>query len=159
MFESLEGRRFLAGTPFHGTAFDVNQVIQAEDFNLGGEGVAYHDTTATNEFGGYRGAEGPDIESTTDAGAGYNVGFIKAGEFLDYTVNVPAAGAYNVSFRLANIRGGGTFHLADGSGANLTGSIAVPNTAKMAVAPPCMIAVPKPRTIQVPMPASAARCR
>jgi hypothetical protein len=130
MFEPLEHRVFLSTvqTSFMGEPFDVNGVIQAEDFDRGGEGVAYHDADPTNRFGGYR-PEGPDIESTTDAGGGYNVGFIKAGEWLEYSVNVPADGTYHVGFRIANMRGGGSFHLADGdTGANLTGTIAVPNT-------------------------------
>lgn len=126
MLQPLEERVLFAQTPYLGAPFTINQIIQAENFDNGGQGEAYNDTTAANEFGGYRG-EGVDIESTTDAGAGYNVGFIKAGEWLEYTVDVPTTGSYNVSFRLANIRGGGTFHLETG-GVNLTGAIAVPNT-------------------------------
>lgn len=128
MLEVLENRLLLAQAPFHGDPFQVDQIIQAEDFDLGGEGVAYHDVDAANQFGGYR-AEGPDLQSTGDAGGGYNVGFIKAGEWLEYTVNIPTTNTYHIGFRVSNIRGGGTFHLSDANtGQNLTGSIAVPNT-------------------------------
>ena len=48
--------------------------IQAEDYNLGGEGVAYHDTTPGNTGGAYR-QDDVDIETgwrrhRTSAGSG-----------------------------------------------------------------------------------------
>ena len=53
--------------------------IQAEDYNLGGEGVAFHDTTAGNDGGVYRN-DGVDIES----GNGItDVGWIRNGEVPD----------------------------------------------------------------------------
>jgi hypothetical protein len=129
MVEQLEGRTFLSVQgPFGGAPAGVNQIIQAEDFDTGGEGVAYHDTTAQNDFWAYR-AEGPDIEASRDVNGGLNVGFIKAGEWMEYTVNVPADGTYRAGFRVANMRGGGSFHVTDmNTGQNLTGSVAVPNT-------------------------------
>jgi hypothetical protein len=129
MFDPLERRMFLAAQePFRGSPAGVNDIIQAEDFDKGGEGVAYHDTTAQNDFWAYR-PEGPDIEASRDAGGGLNVGFIKAGEWLEYTVNVPTTGTYHAGFRVANVRGGGSFHLTDmNTGQNVTGSVAVPNT-------------------------------
>jgi hypothetical protein len=135
MFEALERRQFLSvsaaavtQSPVGGAPAGVNQIIQAEDFDTGGEGVAYHDTTAQNDFWAYR-PEGPDIEASRDVNGGLNVGFIKAGEWLEYTLNVPADGTYNAGFRVANMRGGGSFHLTDmNTGQNLTGSVAVPNT-------------------------------
>ena len=66
--------------------------IQAENFDTGGEGVAYHDTDAANSGGQYRPSEGVDIETTTDAGGGSNVGWVNGGEWLEYTVNVAAGG-------------------------------------------------------------------
>lgn len=48
-------------TPFGGTAIGLPGRIEAENFDNGGEGVAYHDTTPTaNEGGAYR-SEGVDI--------------------------------------------------------------------------------------------------
>ncbi|MEN6341880.1 MAG: S8 family serine peptidase [Methanospirillum sp.] len=67
--------------------------IQAEDYDTGGEGVAYHDLEPANLGGVYRPAEGVDIEPLPNS-AGYNVGWIRAGEWLRYTVNVSATGAY-----------------------------------------------------------------
>jgi hypothetical protein len=59
------------GTPFFIPATGTAQ-IQFEDFDNGGEGIAYHDTTTANEGGAYR-TTNVDIQPTIDSGAGYNV--------------------------------------------------------------------------------------
>ena len=72
--------------------------IEAEDYDVGGENVAYHDTTPGNLGGAYRN-DGVDIE----AAAGVtNVGWIRDGEYLLYTLNVPKAGDYQVTARAAS---------------------------------------------------------
>jgi hypothetical protein len=114
-------------TPFRGTPFNIGETIQAEDFDNGGEGVAYHDTTPANEGGGYR-STGVDVQPTSDAGGGYNVGFARAGEWLAYTVNVAAAGAYRLDARVAALAAGGLFHV-EFDGVNATGALAIPATA------------------------------
>jgi hypothetical protein len=101
-------------------------VIQAEDFDEGGEGVSYHDTTTNNERGSYR-ATDVDIEPTVDGGGGYNIGWINAGEWLEYTVNVASAGTYTLDARVASPSGGGTLHIAL-DGVNKTGTLVVPAT-------------------------------
>jgi hypothetical protein len=101
--------------------------IQAEDFVGGGEGVGYHDVDTANLGGKYRTGEGVDIETTTDTGGGYNVGYTKAGEWLKYTATVATAGTYSIDFRVASAGAGGTFHL-EVDGVNVTGALAVPNT-------------------------------
>jgi len=88
--------------------------------------VAYNDTTAGNSGGAYR-TDDVDIEATTDTGGGYDVGYIVAGEWLKYTVNVASNGIYNVSFRVAGTTAG-TLHLQNGNGTNLSGAVSVPNT-------------------------------
>jgi hypothetical protein len=105
----------------------VPGLIQAEDFDNGGEGVAYHDLTTANEGGSYRTTTGVDIEATTDTGGGYNVGWALAGEWLKYTVNVAAAGTYTLDLRVASNGAGGTFHV-ESNGVNKTGTLSVPNT-------------------------------
>ena len=75
--------------------------IEAEDYDTGGEGVAYHDIEPANLGGVYRPTEGVDIESLPNS-AGYNVGWIRAGEWLRYTVNVSATGAYTLRVRGAS---------------------------------------------------------
>lgn len=96
-----------AEAPFGGAPAAVPGVIQAENFDTGGEGVGYHDTESVNLGGAYRPAEGVDIQPTADAGGGYNVGWIRSGESLNYTVNVAATGGYSFQFRLASPAQGG----------------------------------------------------
>src|SRR6202035_4029618 len=82
-------------TPFLGAPFAVGDLIQAEDFDNGGEGVAYHASTNTNPGGVFRTDQNVGIEATTDAGGGYDVGWTQGGDWLDYTLNAPAAGTYD----------------------------------------------------------------
>jgi hypothetical protein len=75
-------------------------VIQAEDYDVGGPGVAFSDTTAGNASAQYR-ADDVDIEVTTDTGGGYNVDWTVAGEWMEYTVNT-TAGTYSITARVAS---------------------------------------------------------
>ena len=102
-------------------------VIQAENFDQGGEGVAYHDTSATNSGGAYRPSEGVDIQPDADVDGGFNVGWTKAGEWLEYTVNIATADTYQLDTRVASLGAGGTFHI-EVDGVKVTGSIGVPDT-------------------------------
>jgi len=99
----------LVSTPFGGTLRSIPSTVQAEDFDDGGEGVAYHDLDATNNGGQYRNTD-VDIETTLDPGGGYDVGWVLAGEWLKYTVTVNASGRYALSPRVASLGSGGTFH-------------------------------------------------
>ena len=112
--EWLESRRLLAQTPFHGTPFEVatsgTTTIQAEDFDNGGEGVAYHDVDAANLGGKYR-TTGVDIGTTTDIGGGFYVSNVKAGEWLEYTLHAAQEGSYNLLSRVAGIGTGGAWHV------------------------------------------------
>jgi hypothetical protein len=69
--------------------------IQAEDFDDGVNGATYRDTTSGNSGGQYR-ATDVDIELTSDSNGLYNVGWVFAGEWINYTVNVATAGAYDL---------------------------------------------------------------
>ncbi|MDD5688242.1 MAG: carbohydrate-binding protein [Elusimicrobia bacterium] len=75
--------------------------IQAENYDTGGEGVAYHDTTAGNSGNAYRISEDVDIENCNDIGGGYDVGWTKAGEWLEYSINVNEGGEYQIILRTA----------------------------------------------------------
>jgi hypothetical protein len=112
--------------PFLGAASALPGLIEAENYDIGGEGVAYHDTTAGNSGGVYR-SNNVDIQATTDAGGGYNIAWVKATEWLNYTVTIPATATYSFDVRVACTGSGGSFHI-EVDGANKTGSIAVPNT-------------------------------
>ena len=43
-----------------------------------------------------------DLEDCTDEGAGYNLGWTTAGEWVEYTVNVQNPGTYNLVIRAAS---------------------------------------------------------
>jgi hypothetical protein len=113
--------------PYGGTPAAIPGVVQAENFDTGGEGVAYHDTDGSNNGGQYRPADGVDIEWTGDAGGGYDVGWTHAGEWLKYTIAVPTAGAYTLDARVADVGAGATFHV-EFNGVDATGPLSVPNT-------------------------------
>jgi hypothetical protein len=111
-------------TPYHGSPVALPGTLQAEDFDNGGGGSAYLDTTGGNSGGAYRSTD-VDIEPASEGG--HNVGWALAGEFLRYTVNVASAGTYELEFRVASEGSGGTFHL-EVNGADVTGALSVPNT-------------------------------
>ena len=103
--------------------------IEAENFDSGGEGVAYHELTTTNLGGQYRTNEAVDIETTTDTGGGYDVTGTAAGEWLEYTIYVSEPGLYNLALRVAGTSAGSVQVLAGGiNGTNLTGAWTVPAT-------------------------------
>ncbi|HMG81823.1 MAG TPA: carbohydrate-binding protein, partial [Ferruginibacter sp.] len=113
--------------PFGGTAATIPGIIQAENYDLGGQGVAYNDTDPANNGGQYRTTDGVDVETTGDTGGGYDVGYTATGEWMKYTVNVTAAGIYTLQARVASITTGNTLHV-ELDGVNISGSMAVPNT-------------------------------
>lgn len=113
-------------SPYGGTVANIPGKIEAERYDLGGQGVSFNDLTTGNSGNAFR-ADNVDIEATTDVGGGYNVGWVSAGEWLEYAVNVTAAGSYNLEVRVASINSGRTFHV-EMDGANISGTIAVPNT-------------------------------
>ena len=120
-----------AEAPFGGTPAPIPGTLQSENYDVGGEGVAYHDVDGVNSGGQYR-SDGVDVELCGDSGGGYDVGWTSNGEWLKYTVNVATAGAYTVSFRVAAAAAIGTnagsFHLQTPSGTNLSGTVSVPGT-------------------------------
>jgi hypothetical protein len=75
--------------------------VEAEDFDLGGEGVAYHDSTIENSGGAARTDERVDVFATNDAGGGHHVGDTVAGEWLEYTLFVEEPGYYALRVRHA----------------------------------------------------------
>lgn len=116
-----------ASTPYTGVPQPIPGQIEAEQFDAGGEGVAYHKAVplpngvkpATRNTGVF-------TELTGDAGGGYDVGYISPGDWLQYTVFI-SPGAYQFNFRVACNGPGGTFH-AELDGTNFTGPLQIPNT-------------------------------
>ena len=118
-----------SSTPSHGTPAPVPGKIQVEDFDRGGEGMAYQDTDPENWGGQYRPTEGVDIECRNDTCTEYDVAYTKAGEWLKYTVEITSGGRYRLAVRVAVTAtvSGGTFHL-ESDGRDVSGPITVPNT-------------------------------
>jgi hypothetical protein len=111
-------------TPYNGIAMVLPGTLATENFDNGGEGVAYHDTTPGNSGGAYR-ATGVDIESASDGGS--DVGWITAGEWLNYTVNVASAGTYTVNLRVAS-PSGASMHVGFNAASSVWKVLSVPNT-------------------------------
>jgi hypothetical protein len=113
-------------TPYNGMAATIPGRFQAENFDDGGQFVAYYDDTpSTNSGGAYR-STGVDVGSSVSEGEPY-VGWTKAGEWLKYTVDVKTTGTYTLQTRLAALGTGGKFYI-EVDGARIQPSIAVPNT-------------------------------
>jgi hypothetical protein len=117
-------------SPFKGAPFPVPGLIEAENFDLGGEGVAYHDNVKGNAGGQYRTSEDVDIIVSSDSlGGGYVVNNFETGEWLAYTVNVATSAQYDIGLRASNDNWSPPprFHI-EIDGVNVTGSVTVPNT-------------------------------
>ena len=113
--------------PFYGSHSVIPGKIEAENFDTGGEGIAYHDTTAGNLGNQYRILEDVDIEYCSDTGGGYNAGWMANNEWLEYSVDISAPGDYSIDIRVASNTTGGNFHL-EFDGVDRTGNIQVPVT-------------------------------
>jgi len=114
-------------TPFGGTPWSIPGTIQAENFDNGGEGVAYHDNDSSNNGVEYRLSDGVDIQTTADTGGGYNVGWVEGGEWMEYNVNVTTTGLYTFEARFASAGDGGIAHV-EFDGVDKTGPMDFTNT-------------------------------
>lgn len=115
--------------PFKSNAIaaEGTSTIYGVNYDLGRHGFAYQDQEYTNETGqaggqawnlgyNYRN-DGVDIEPCQDElSNGYNVGWTNDGEWLQYTLNVASAGAYDVDIRYAAQNSGSAMSIwVDGS--------------------------------------------
>ena len=113
-------------------------VINAVDYDLGNQGIAYKDSeiwkisdnTTGNEGHSYRN-DGVDIQVSEDPeGFRYNVGWTERFEWIEYTVDVLEDGFYEIAVRGASETGGlrsgsDVRFLMDG---NLIGEVEIGNT-------------------------------
>ena len=77
------------------TRFDVPGRIEAEDFS------DFSDSDSGNNGGAFRNTA-VDIQRCTDSGCGFNIGWMEAGEWLDYPINVRSSGDYEAQIRVAS---------------------------------------------------------
>jgi hypothetical protein len=114
--------------PYGGTPAAVPGTVQAANYDTGGQGVAYHVGTVNGSANSYR-PDGVDLETTTDTGGGYDIGWTAAGQWFNYTVNVATAGTYTLSLRLAAPTAvTDALHISNGAGTNLSGNVNAPAT-------------------------------
>jgi beta-glucanase (GH16 family) len=115
--------------PYPGPAAPaIPGTVLNENYDTGGQGVAYNVTSTNGTANTYR-AQGVDLEAATAPATGNDLGWSAAGQWFRYTVNASTAGTYTVSFLVASpaaVTDG--FHLSNSSGTNLTGSVNVPAT-------------------------------
>lgn len=85
--------------PFFGIPAALPGRVQAENYDLGGQGVAYDDNESLNLSGAYR-SDGVDIEASYDIDSSFSLGWFDANEWVEYTV-APTPGTYTVTVRTA----------------------------------------------------------
>jgi len=109
--------------------------VFCKNFDEGGEGFGFHDATTGNlgvTNGGqsnfYRDGD-VDTETSSDGGSGFSVGYIDAGEWLEYSVNVSYTGNYLLGFRVASASTANTAAMGITiDGMTLINTLSVPNT-------------------------------
>jgi GH25 family lysozyme M1 (1,4-beta-N-acetylmuramidase) len=122
-----------SGNPFAVGATPIT--IQAEDYDNGGEGAAYHDTTPNvNSGNAYRFGEnsGFDVKLINNTTNQYRLGDTFNGEWVEYSIDVQQAGNYKLDLRLSQADPNAKMHV-EIDGANVTGAISVPDTNNFSV--------------------------
>ena len=99
---------------------DIALVLQAEDFNDGGETYGYFDKNKTPKDV-YRPTIGMSIEARA---SGYNLGDLENREFTRYTIFVEKAGFYDIDCYVASQNNNGRFYL-NVNGENKSGTVNV----------------------------------
>jgi hypothetical protein len=114
-------------------AFVFPALVQAEDYDEGGQGVSYSDKDIANQGNVYRedgvdvvGLECSDSAATKDC-KGFAVGYTQAGEWMEYSVNVPADAKYFVKANVATASETSSFMLLVDNNA-VTDTVVVPKT-------------------------------
>ncbi len=111
-WNSITDIEFIDGAqtpPTSNNTFNIPGLIQAEDYS------DFLDSDTANRGGEYR-TDAVDIQDTSDIGEGYNIGWISAGEWLEYPINVSESGEYTADIRVASIRTTGSLNIQiDGS--------------------------------------------
>ncbi len=75
----------------------------------------------------YSQMQGIQTESTSDAEGGLNVGWVEAGDWMDYNVAVSSAGSYVINFRVATTAANNQIQLRKADGTALATTV-LPNT-------------------------------
>jgi hypothetical protein len=110
----------LSRVPFSGTPISIPGKIEAENYDIGGEGLTFHDSDNINQGGSnYRPADGVDIEELPPGNI--HIGYTAAGEWLEYTINVVQSGTYTITASVSSgVTSSGKFNLKFGDGTTST---------------------------------------
>ncbi|QHS62593.1 carbohydrate-binding protein [Chitinophaga agri] len=96
-------------SPWNDYPFYIPGVIGLEQYNRGGNKVAYLDFSLNNQGGQYRPADQVDIATAGEAGL--KVGWTETGEWMDYTVEITETGEYDMTLRYGSGGDDGRIHL------------------------------------------------
>lgn len=124
---NLQADPYAETTPFSGEPAVIPGLIEAEHWDKGAAGVAYHDVDEENRGENYREETQVDIEKRSDASNGHGIGWTKEGEWLIYSVEVQKTGTYSIEIPVASNKQGGIFFL-EIDGQDVTGKITIPDT-------------------------------
>lgn len=92
-----------------GVGFSTGMTVVVEKI------YTYVPIPGTIQAEGYDAMSGIQLETTTDEGAGQNVGYCDVGDWMDYTINVPIAGQYTLEVRVASLNATGAFDIKSGT--------------------------------------------
>ena len=125
-----------ASKPFKANKVKNGTIINAVDYDLGRNGIAYFDTdtadyhVSTGKYGKgnagrvYRN-DGVDISKDSTAYNSYYVDHIETGEWLQFTLQVKTPGVYSVSLKVASDTDGAKLSIET---ANTSATKEIPNT-------------------------------
>ncbi|HTD92554.1 MAG TPA: carbohydrate-binding protein, partial [Chitinophagaceae bacterium] len=124
--------------PFRKNNIQPGAVLQAVDYDLGKNGVAYSDNDTSNEGSaerarnvGNRGRvyrnDGVDIRKDSARYESYYVSDIEKGEWLQYSINVLKKGQYTIQLLVAADKEGGSLSVKLGQNF-IANDVKVPNT-------------------------------
>ncbi|MCW8850436.1 MAG: family 16 glycosylhydrolase [Melioribacteraceae bacterium] len=98
-------------SPYSGYPINIPGIIEAEEFDIGINGIAYSDNSPTNTGFEFRKDEGVDIQLCSDDDNGYNIGWVETGEWISYTIEVSKTANYELTSRVASELSSGTFQI------------------------------------------------
>lgn len=93
---------------YNNTPAKVPGTVEAEKFDVGMDGITYHDDDIENLGGAYRLGPGVDIYKS---GSIYYIAHTQPGEWMEYTLNVQKDGRYKLTAYASSPQGNGTFKI------------------------------------------------
>lgn len=115
-------------SPFNKSPHQIPGRIEAEEYDRGGEGIAYHEVNSNgNEGKAALRNDQVDVEVTCDTTGLYNICYILKDEWLEYSVNVNTSCTYDIDLRVATIGDDKSLHI-EIDGIDVSGKVNIPNT-------------------------------